>query len=129
MPINPMSTMPMRIIAWRQVFNLPVPCRNDHQTGSSVAGLSPASSFFALIRNDHDSQWKRRICDSLAFPALFAIQLINRDEEGKKIMTQESNSSPGKVADATAGPFPPAEVETLHSLDREAARNIVCLLG
>ena len=44
-------------------------------------------------------------------------------------MTQESNSSPGKVGDGTAGPFPPAEVETLHSLDREAARNIVCLLG
>src|SRR6266566_6311410 len=89
MPINPMPTMPMRIIAWRQVFNLPVPCRNDHQTGTSVAGLSPASSFFALIRNDHDSQWKRRICDSLAFPALFAIQLINRDEE----VGEEANDS------------------------------------
>jgi len=25
--------------------------------------------------------------------------------------------------------FPPAELELLHSSDREAARNIVCLLG
>jgi hypothetical protein len=42
-------------------------------------------------------------------------------------MTQESNSSPGKTAGSEV--FPPAEIETLHSLDREAARNIVCLLG
>ena len=41
-------------------------------------------------------------------------------------MTQESNSSPGKAASEV---FPPAEIETLHALDREAARNIVCLLG
>ena len=44
-------------------------------------------------------------------------------------MTQEGNSSNGTVAAGTSSPFPPAEVETLHSLDREAARNIVCLLG
>jgi len=74
--------------------------------------------------------WGTGVCFvALAFPDPFAIQLINRDEEEeKKQMTQESNSSPGK-AGGEAGPFPPAEVETLHSLDREAARNIVCLLG
>jgi hypothetical protein len=43
-------------------------------------------------------------------------------------MTQEGNSSPARTG-AEAMPFPPAEIETLHSLDREAARNIVCLLG
>ena len=44
-------------------------------------------------------------------------------------MTQESNSNPMKSGAGMKTPFPPAEVETLHSLDREAARNIVCLLG
>ena len=44
-------------------------------------------------------------------------------------MTQESNSSPGQAPAGQTLPFPPAEIETLHSLDREAARNIVCLLG
>jgi hypothetical protein len=89
-----------------------------------------ASSFFVPIRDRFAIRGTAAYFVTLAFPALFAIQLINcNEEEGRKLMTQESNSSPGKVADATAGPFPPAEVETLHSLDREAARNIVCLLG
>ena len=43
-------------------------------------------------------------------------------------MTKATNSSPATTS-AGAGPFPPAEIDTLHSLDREAARNIVCLLG
>jgi hypothetical protein len=47
--------------------------------------------------------------------------------EERKPMTQESNSSPGKTGSSEV--FPPAEIETLHSLDRQAARNIVCLLG
>jgi len=42
---------------------------------------------------------------------------------------QEGNSSPGQRPAVQPPPFPPAEIETLHSLDREAARNIVCLLG
>jgi len=44
-------------------------------------------------------------------------------------MTQESNSNPTTAGAKVQTPFPPAEIETLHSLDREAARNIVCLLG
>jgi hypothetical protein len=44
-------------------------------------------------------------------------------------MTQETNSSPATTSEGAHMPFPPAEIETLHSLDREAARNIVCLLG
>ena len=41
-------------------------------------------------------------------------------------------ATPAHGANATADGqtvFPPAELETLHSSDREAARNIVCLLG
>jgi hypothetical protein len=49
--------------------------------------------------------------------------------KGIKPMTQESNSSPATAAAGGPMPFPPAEIETLHSQDREAARNIVCLLG
>jgi hypothetical protein len=45
-------------------------------------------------------------------------------------MTQEGNSQQGVASSAMAnGPLAPAEVATLHALDREAARNIVCLLG
>jgi len=43
-------------------------------------------------------------------------------------MTKSTNSSSG-TTNTGAAPFPPAEIETLHSLDREAARNIVCLLA
>ncbi len=44
-------------------------------------------------------------------------------------LSQESTSNQGAAAPGGPSPFPPAEVEALHSLDREAARNIVCLLG
>jgi hypothetical protein len=45
-------------------------------------------------------------------------------------MTQAA--APGHGADGVASVqslFPPAEVESLHLADREAARNIVCELG
>lgn len=42
---------------------------------------------------------------------------------------EQGNSSPEQTSRGQTLPFPPAEIETLHSLDREAARNIVCLLA
>jgi hypothetical protein len=37
--------------------------------------------------------------------------------------------NPNEHAAGTQTLFPPAELESLHTADREAARNIVCLLG
>jgi len=76
---------------------------------------------------------------SLDFAGYFAIPFINPDFLSKQLdarsakrnqpMTQESNSNPATADAGVQTPFPPAEIQTLHSLDREAARNIVCLLG
>jgi hypothetical protein len=43
-------------------------------------------------------------------------------------MTAETPSAHATSTPA-GGPFPPAEIDTLHALDREAGRNIVVLLG
>lgn len=45
-------------------------------------------------------------------------------------MTDTATSKHGSDgALASQNLFPPAELEGLHTADREAARNIVCLLG
>jgi hypothetical protein len=74
-----------------------------------------------------EKNWKTLRHRTLLFLPIFLLFPSLSYQEKKEILMSDAAAIGHGANSQTL--FPPAELELLHASDREAARNIVCLLG